>query len=113
MTYDENLADRVRELIATEPGLDERRMFGGLAFLINGNMSLTVSRKGGLLVRVPPTEAETLLTAQAQPAIMGSRTMRGWLQVAPTAVEHPDELEQWVSRAVTYARSLPPKSSRR
>jgi len=112
MAYDTDLADRIRELVATERGLDERRMFGGLAFLINGNMSVAASRKGGLMVRVPPAETESLTSDdRVSPMVMAGQPRRGWLYVEATADE--DEwVEEWVTRGVTYARSLPPKKGR-
>lgn len=116
MSYDTDLADRIRELVATESGLDERRMFGGLAFLINGNMSVAASRQGGLLVRVPPDETEALTDAltdggRVRPMEMAGRPRRGWLFVAATADEDA-WVEEWVARGVAYARSLPAKKGR-
>jgi hypothetical protein len=102
MAYDEDLADRIRELIAAERGIEEKRMFGGLAFLINGNMSVAVSREGGLMVRVPRDDAEKLLTRDhVEPMVMAGREMRGWLRVSLDGA--------WVGRGVDYAKSLPPK----
>lgn len=110
MAYDAELADRIRELIAAEHGVEEKRMFGGLAFLINGNMSVAVSSKGGLLVRVPPGETETLLARDhVEPMVMAGRETRGWLRVAPDGVKTKRQLSPWVTRGVAYAKSLPAK----
>ncbi|HEX6357788.1 GNAT family N-acetyltransferase [Actinophytocola sp.] len=109
MAYDLELADRIRELVATEHGVDEKRMFGGLAFLVNGNMSVAASGKGGLLVRVGPEDAGDLVDDHVRPAIMGGREMRGWLRVDTTAVDD-SRLREWVDRGVSFARSLPVKT---
>jgi TfoX N-terminal domain len=114
MTYDRELADRVRELVAGEEGLAEQRLFGGLAFLVNGNMSVAASGQGGLLVRVNPEESGALVDDErVRPMVMRGREMRGWLQVDTTAVSDADQLERWVARGVSYARSLPAKTTRR
>jgi len=111
MAYDEDLADRVRELIAEEAELTEKRMFGGLAFLINGNMSVAASGQGGLMVRIDPAETEALIAKpHARPFEMRGREMRGWLRVDSEGVRAKRQLEPWVRRGVTYARSLPPKA---
>lgn len=108
MAYDAELADRIRELIAAERGVEEKKMFGGLAFLINGNMSVAVSSQGGLLVRVPPDETEKLLArAHVEPMIMAGRETRGWLRVAGDGVKTTRQLSPWVTRGVAYAKSLP------
>jgi hypothetical protein len=110
MAYDTELADRIRFLIGTGPGLTEKKMFGGLAFLIDGNMAISASGKGGALIRVDPADCDTLAeTATVTVAIMGGREMRGWLRVSSDALETDEQLTQWVSRAVSYARSLPSK----
>jgi TfoX/Sxy family transcriptional regulator of competence genes len=110
MAYDEELASRVRELLAVEAGLTEQKMFGGLAFLINGNMSVAVSSQGGLLLRVDPAETDALVAKpHAQPFEMRGREMRGWLRVDSEGLRTKRQLEPWVRRGVTYARSLPPK----
>ena len=110
MAYDEDLADRIRELIAAERGVDQKRMFGGLAFLINGNMSVAVSRQGGLMVRIPPVETEKLLARDhVEPMIMAGREARGWLRVSSDGVKTKRQLRSWVTRGVDYAKSLPPK----
>jgi TfoX/Sxy family transcriptional regulator of competence genes len=114
MTYDRELADRVRELVVGEEGLAEQRMFGGLAFLINGNMSVAVSGQGGLLVRMNQEESAALVDdEEVRPMVMRNREMRGWLRVDTTAVSDADQLERWVTRGVSYARSLPAKTTRR
>ncbi|GAA4290389.1 TfoX/Sxy family protein [Mycobacterium paraffinicum] len=110
MAYDENLADEVRELVASERGVEEKRMFGGLAFLVNGNMSVAVSGQGGLLVRVPADELDKVLRrAHVSPMVMAGRDVRGWVRVEPAGVRTKRQLEGWVARGVGYARSLPAK----
>lgn len=110
MAYDEHLADRVRELIAAERGVEEKRMFGGLAFLINGHMSVAVSGRGGLMVRVPIDETATLLTREhVSPMVMSGRETRGWVRVAVDGVTSKRQLQSWVARGVDHAKSLPPK----
>ena len=110
MAYDEDLANRVRELIGAEEGVTEKRMFGGLAFLIGGNMSIAASSQGGALVRVDPEDSDA---AAARPhaslAVMRGRQMRGWVRVAPEGLRTKRELAAWVRRGVDYARSLPTK----
>ena len=110
MAYDEDLANRVRELVLTEDGLVEKRMFGGLAFLIGGNMSVSVSGQGGLLLRVDPAQTEALIRQpHASVAVMRGREMQGWLRVDPEGVRTKRQLERWVARGVQYARTLPAK----
>jgi TfoX/Sxy family transcriptional regulator of competence genes len=110
VAFDEDLANRIRELIADEDGLTEQKMFGGLAFLIGGNMSVAVSREGGLLLRVDPDETESLLAKpHAHPFVMRGRAMAGWLRVDVDGVKSKAQLERWVARGVDHARSLPPK----
>jgi TfoX/Sxy family transcriptional regulator of competence genes len=110
VAYDEDLANRVRELIAGEPVVTEKRMFGGLAFLIGGNMSVSVSGRGGLLLRVDPADTEALLAKPfAKPFETRGREMDGWLRVDAEGVRTKRQLERWVARGVTYARSLPAK----
>jgi TfoX/Sxy family transcriptional regulator of competence genes len=110
VAYDEQLADRIRVLVDTEPGVTEKRMFGGLAFLINGNMSVSASGQGGLLLRVDPEQTDALLDEpHAQPFVMRGRAMDGWLRVDPAGTEADADLRKWVSRGVAYARTLPPK----
>ncbi len=110
MAYDEDLANRVRELIAMEDDVTEKRMFGGLAFLIGGHMSVSVSRHGGLMVRVAPADGESLVTRpHVRAAVMRGREMPGWLMVGPEGLRTRRQLEPWVGRGVAHARSLPPK----
>jgi TfoX/Sxy family transcriptional regulator of competence genes len=110
MAYDEDLANRIRELVAGEHGITEKKMFGGLAFLIGGNMSVSASGQGGLLLRVDPADTDALLQEpHAEPFVMRGRAMDGWLRVAPDGVKTKRELERWVARGVAYARSLPAK----
>jgi hypothetical protein len=110
MAYDEELAARIRGLVSEEAGLTEQRMFGGLAFLINGNMAVSASSSGGLLLRVPPEQTGELAgRPHAQRFAMRGREMDGWLRVDADGLDAGTELEEWVSLAVTYARLLPPK----
>jgi hypothetical protein len=112
MAYDEDLANRVRELLADEPKVSEMRMFGGLAFLVGGNMAVAASGQGGLMVRVEPSETDALV---ARPHVrsfeMRGRSMHGWLRVDPEGVRTKRQLAPWVRRGAAYARSLPPKGS--
>lgn len=110
MAHDEHLAERIRELVADQPGLTEMRMFGGLAFLINGHMSVSASGQGGLLLRVAPEETGALAAKpHAARFVMRGREMNGWLRVDPEGLATKRQLERWVGRGVAYARSLPPK----
>jgi TfoX/Sxy family transcriptional regulator of competence genes len=110
MAYDEDLANRIRELIAADTGVTEQKMFGGLAFLIGGNMAVGASSEGGLLLRVPPDETEALAAKpHARRFEMRGREMQGWLRVDADGVRTKRQLEPWVRRGVDYARSLPPK----
>jgi hypothetical protein len=110
MAYDDELADRIRFLIGAAPGVTEKKMFGGLAFMVGGNMAISASGRGGALVRVNPAETGALLaTANATVAVMGGRTMQGWLRVSAEDLETDEQLTEWVNRAVGYARSLPSK----
>jgi TfoX/Sxy family transcriptional regulator of competence genes len=110
MAYDEDLANRIRELILIEPHVTEKAMFGGLAFLIGGNMSVSVSREGGLLLRVDPEDSDALLEKpHTRPFVMRGRAMQGWLRVDAEGVGTKRQLERWVARGTAYARSLPPK----
>ena len=110
MAYDAELADRIRALAGSELGVTERSMFGGLAFLLGGNMAVAASGQGGLLVHVDPDESDRLVaTAEATPMEMRGRAMRGWLRVGSEAVATDRELAAWVERGISYARSLPPK----
>lgn len=110
MAYDTDLANRIRELIAAEANLTEMKMFGGLAFLVSGNMSVAVSGQGGLLLRVDPAQTDELLAKpHASPFVMRGRAMDGWLRIAPEGVKTKAQLQRWVDRGVGYARTLPPK----
>jgi hypothetical protein len=110
MAYDEELADRIREVVRGEPGLTEKAMFGGLAFLVGGNMAVGASGQGGMLLRCDPAQTEDLVTRpHVRRFEMRGREMDGWLRVDLAAVGTEDELRGWVDRGVTYARSLPPK----
>lgn len=110
MAYDDDLAERIRAFASDEAGLTEKRMFGGLAFLINGNMAIAASGQGGILVRVDPEESDHLVdTTAAEVAVMRGRPMAGWLRVQPEHVRTERDLGSWVARGVTYARSLPAK----
>jgi hypothetical protein len=113
MGYDQELADHIRELLGGESGLSEQRMFGGLAFLINGNMAVAASGQGGLLVRVDPAETESLTADDGvAPMVMRGREMRGWLRVDTSVAGAAGRLEEWVARGAAYARSLPAKRTK-
>ena len=110
MAYDEELADRVRALIGDRAGLTEQKMFGGLAFLIGGNMAIAASGQGGILVRVDPEQSDELAASTpAEPMEMRGRSMAGWLRVDTTDVTDNAALAEWVERGTGYAASLPPK----
>jgi hypothetical protein len=110
VAYDEDFASRIRSLVGDEPGLTEQKMFGGLAFLIGGNMAVGASGEGGVLVRVDPEESDALLAATAaRPMEMRGRQMRGWLRVDSGDVRADADLARWVGLGTAYARSLPAK----
>lgn len=110
MAYDEELADRIRALLATQRGLSEKKMFGGLAFLVGGNMAIAASGQGGILVRVDPMQSDRLVaTTKATVAEMRGRPMTGWLRVGPGDVGTKRQLAKWVELGSTFARSLPAK----
>ena len=110
MAYDEELADRIRALLDDRDGLTEKKMFGGLGFMIGGNMAIAASGQGGLLVRVDPEESDQLVSStEATTMEMRGREMKGWLRVASEHVGTKDQLAEWVERGTSYARSLPPK----
>jgi TfoX-like protein len=110
MAYDKELAGRIRALVGDQPDLSEKKIFGGLAFLIGGNMAVAASGQGGVLVRVDPEESDELVaTTPAALMEMRGRTMRGWLRVAPEDIETEAALAEWVERGVGYARALPAK----
>jgi len=111
MAYDEALAARIRQRVSAEPAFSEKKMFGGVAFLVGGNMAIAASGQGGLLVRVDPAESDSLVsTSEASVAVMRGRPMPGWLRVSADAVESDEELGAWVERGAAFARSLPAKS---
>jgi TfoX/Sxy family transcriptional regulator of competence genes len=108
MAYDEDLANRVRGLVSGEPGLDEKRMFGGLAMLLNGNMAVVIRGKGGLMVRVDPATSEQLLTEPGtEPMRMRGTSVAGWITVDESACAKAADLKRWVTRGMRYTRSLP------
>lgn len=110
MVFDEELANRIREVVQADAGMSEKRMFGGLAFLVHGHMAVSASRKGALLLRIDPADAETLVSHEHVRRVeMRGREMDGWLRVDAEALNTDDELEHWVSHGLTYARTLPPK----
>ena len=110
MTYDAELVHRIRASVQDERGVSEKRMFGGLAFLVNGNLAVSASGRGGLLLRVDPAESDALEDGvTVTRAVMGGRTLDGWLRVAPAATDSDEQLHAWVTRGVAYAASLPPK----
>ena len=110
MAYDEALAERIRELLAGETKLTEQKMFGGLAFLIGGNMAVGVSGQGGILVRADPEQSDAIVAkSKAYPMEMRGRQMQGWLRVDADHVRTKRDLTRWVEVGRTYARSLPPK----
>jgi TfoX/Sxy family transcriptional regulator of competence genes len=110
MAYDEELAGRIRTLLGERPGLTEKKMFGGLAFLIGGNMAIAASGQGGILVRVDPGDSDQLVASTpAETMEMRGRQMAGWLRVDTADVPTDGELATWVERGAGYAASLPPK----
>jgi len=110
MAYDEQLADRIRELVGNESDLTEKKMFGGLAFLIGGNMAVAASGQGGLLGRVDPAQSDTLVAStNARLMEMRGRSMQGWLRVDLEDLPTKHELSKWVELGTTYAHSLPAK----
>jgi hypothetical protein len=110
MAYDEELASRIRQLIGSDPELTEKKMFGGLAFLIRGNMAIAASSEGGVMVRVDPARSDALVTTtKATPMNMRGRDMPGWLRVSSDDLHTDDQLAPWVEIGTGYARSLPPK----
>jgi TfoX/Sxy family transcriptional regulator of competence genes len=110
MAYDEALADRIREIAEGESGVTEKRMFGGLAFLVGGNMAVAASSEGGLMLRVDPAESEALTAHEhVRRMVMRGREMDGWLRVDTVALRDDADLRGWVERGLAYARSLPAK----
>jgi TfoX/Sxy family transcriptional regulator of competence genes len=113
VAYDQDLADRIRELVGSEAKLTEMKMFGGLAFLIGGNMAVAASGQGGILVRVDPAESDALVAkSSAHLMEMRGRAMSGWLRVDPEHVRTKRQLAKWVELGTAYARSLPAKRKR-
>ena len=109
MAYDEDLANRIREQLAAEDAVSEMEMFGGIAFLLSGNMAVGVNRED-VMVRVGKEAAEDALRQpHARPFDMSARPMRAWVLVAPEGVRTDAELAGWVARGISFARSLPPK----
>jgi TfoX/Sxy family transcriptional regulator of competence genes len=110
MAYDEDLVNRVREQLAAENGVTEKAMFGGLAFLVNGNMAVSVSGRGGLMLRVGPDATDDALSRPHTAVVeMRGRPMRGWIRVAPDGVRTKRQLDAWVRRGVQFTRTLPRK----
>jgi hypothetical protein len=110
MAYDEGLAERLRATVGADPAVTEKRMFGGLAFLVGGNLAVSASGQGGLLLRVDPAETDSLVTEpHVGRFVMRGRAMNGWLHVDARAVETDEDLARWVGRGLKYARSLPAK----
>ncbi len=110
MAYDEQLADRLRDLATGVPGLTEKKMFGGLAFLVHGHLAVAASGQGGLLLRVPSADHDALLEQpHTDEFVMQGRTMAGWIRVEPEGVHDDTDLERWASIGLTHAASLPPK----
>ena len=107
MAYDEELADRIRELVGGEAGLTEHKMFGGLGFMLDGNMAVAASGQGGLLVRVDPESSYD--EPGVEPMVMRGREMTGWLRVSSDVVATKKQLTTWVKRGVACAKALPPK----
>jgi TfoX/Sxy family transcriptional regulator of competence genes len=113
VAYDEDLANRIRELIADRPGVSEKKMFGGLAFLVGGNMAIAASGQGGILVRMDPAEsAAQVKKSDAETAVMRGRPMEGWLRVAEDKVKTQRQLSKWVEIGVGYASTLPAKKNK-
>ena len=110
VAYDEKLAESIRELMAGEPKVTEQKMFGGLAFLIGGNMAVAASGQGGLIVRIDPSESEKIVASTgATPMVMRGRPMKGWLRVGPDEIRTQRQLRKWVDLGISYARGLPVK----
>jgi TfoX/Sxy family transcriptional regulator of competence genes len=110
MAYDEDLADRLRECIDHVPDVTEKRMFGGLAFMVRGNMAVAASSQGGLLLRCDPAGTESLVAADGvDRMVMRGQAMDGWLRVDSSVIAEDADLRHWVDLGVTYAGSLPAK----
>lgn len=114
MAYDETLAGRIRDLIGPDPELTEKKMFGGLSFLIREHMAISASGQGGVLVHVPPERSDDLIAGSvATPAVMRGREMPGWLRVSAEHLATDEQLSPWVEIGIAHARSLPPKRPRK
>jgi len=114
VAYDDVLAGRIRDLIGPDPELTEKKMFGGLAFLIRGNMAISASGQGGILVHVDPERSAGLVaTTAATTAVMQGREMPGWLRVSPEHLATDDDLSEWIEIAIAYARSQPSKNRKK
>jgi TfoX/Sxy family transcriptional regulator of competence genes len=114
VAYDEDFADRIRELIGEEARLTEQKMFGGLAFLVGGNMAVAASGRGGLLVRADPDAGDKLVASTpAEPMVMKGRPMTGWLRVDSEHVRTKRQLARWVEVGASHARSLPVKKAKK
>ncbi|GAA1082233.1 TfoX/Sxy family protein [Tsukamurella strandjordii] len=109
MAYDEGLADRIRDALGAAPGITEKKMFGGLAFLVDGHMSIAVRNDGGAMVRLPREVADEYIGEHVSLAVMGGREMRGWLVLDEEEIASDIDLAEWVRRTVDYSRTLPPK----
>jgi hypothetical protein len=110
VAYDEKLAERLRAALEGEPRLAEKKMFGGLAFLVQGNLAIAASGQGGVLVRVDPSESDKLVdTSDAEVAVMRGRPMDGWLRVTSEGVRTKRQVAKWAGLGAAYARSLPSK----
>ncbi len=110
MAYDEELADRIRATLVGQRRVTEKKMFGGLAFLVGGNMAISASGEGGALVRVDPAQSDKLVaSSNAEVAVMRGRPMDGWLRVASEHLKTERQLAKWVELGTSYARSLPEK----
>ena len=110
MAYDEELAQRIRELLTFDADVVEKKMFGGLSFLIGGHMAVGISGSGGLIMRCEADETEALLgQPYVEEFVMRGKAMSGWIRVAADGVEDDAELKRWVEAGAGFARSLPPK----
>ncbi|WP_248489736.1 TfoX/Sxy family protein [Tsukamurella sp. PLM1] len=109
MVYDEGLADRIRDAMDGEHGVVEKRMFGGLAFLVDGHMAIAANSRGESMVHLHPDATDELIGPHVSATVMRGRELRGWLDLAPEATASDVDLKEWVRRTVDYARSLPPK----
>lgn len=110
MAYDEDLADRIREAMSSEAGVTERRMFGGLGFMVDGHMAVAAGSGGSLMVRADPDDAQTWVREPgASHMVMRGRELSGWLLVEPVGLAAAADLQRWIDRSVRFVRGLPPK----